>query len=348
VPHQEVEHVWVARSQLLSGGGGPRGGHVGVKEALRGLGEIFLVVGEGVMPRRPGARLPGGPVEALELPVEGWVDEVEAGEVEGMGELVDSDVLTPVPVICITEHILLCRGAEGDTKGGPEPPGPLVPKAGVKEGVLGQVGGQLAGVPCHEGMAKSLGGHHGGHPGLNVGRHLSQDKSSPLHGLPGGPARGDYVQPCGCGTQLAVVVGVWEVPWVGLHSSDAGGASAPTPDMGGPDWVGVAGGQGDAGPPIADTGACLPSPGDDASTACATGSSALCSGEGVTVGVRGQGGPSLASVTDLLFGKKVGGRNGLRHGNLFLDMIFFIFLKYKIKIKKKIGPTVMHCFKIRC
>ena len=62
----------------------------------------------------------------------------------------------------------------------------------------------------------------------------------------------------------------------------------------------------------------------------------------------GQVGVGLASVTDLLFGKKVGGRNGLRHGNLFLDMIFFIFLKYKIKIKKKIGPTVMHCFKIRC
>ena len=107
------------------------------------------------------------------------------------------------------------------------------------------------------------------------------------------------MQPCGCGTQLAVVVGVWEVSWVGLHPSDAGGASAPTPDMGGPDWVGVAGGQGDAGPPITDTGACLPSPGDDASTACATGSSALCSGEGVTVGVRGQGGPPPPLVTVL-------------------------------------------------
>jgi len=42
------------------------------------------------------------------------------------------------------------------------------------------------------------------------------------------------------------------------------------------------------------------------------------------------GGAGVASVTDLLFGKKVGGRNGLRHGNLFLDMIFFIFLKYNI------------------
>ena len=88
-----------------------------------------------------------GIVEPLQLPVEAGVDQGKAKEVKRVGKLVDGDVLAPVPVVAVTEGILLRRGAKRNCNSCSETSCSLVPVARVQEGVLRQVGGQLGWVP---------------------------------------------------------------------------------------------------------------------------------------------------------------------------------------------------------
>ena len=73
-----------------------------------------------------------------------------------MGKLVDGDVLAPVPVVAVTEGILLRRGAKRHCNSCSETSCSLVPVARVQEGVLRQVGGQLGWVPIHTDISKKL------------------------------------------------------------------------------------------------------------------------------------------------------------------------------------------------
>ena len=128
-------------------------GHLGidVKPVLYGLGKVLLLV-----------CLPVGVgqesfffsffIEALQSAVEGGVYLYDADAVDGVGELMDEDVLRMVFVYLVGQHILLCTTGERLFDGATESTCAEVPvECGVIDEivVLWQVGGAL--IPSHDG-----------------------------------------------------------------------------------------------------------------------------------------------------------------------------------------------------
>ena len=100
------------------------------------LGKVLLEVGHCIVGSAPDVGSTSGIVEPLQFPIEVWVDQGKAKQVEGVGKLVDGDVLSPIPVVAVAEGILLRRGAERDCNSCSETSCSLVPVSRVQEGVL--------------------------------------------------------------------------------------------------------------------------------------------------------------------------------------------------------------------
>ena len=138
-------------------------GHLGVhvEPVLHGLGEVFLLVG-GTIGALEDAACLCLLVESLQARVEGGVDLYDADAVDGMGELMDEDVLSMVFVNLVRQHVLLGTRGQRLVDGAAKATGTEVPvqRRVVDEVVmLGQVGSALV-------------ARHNGHAGIGL-----------LHGL---------------------------------------------------------------------------------------------------------------------------------------------------------------------
>ena len=130
-------------------------GHLGVdvEPVLYGLGEIFHVVGGAVGAVEDASGL-GILIELLEATVEVGLCNHEADAMDGVGKLMDEDVLGVVFVDLIGEDVLFGTGGQRLVDGATEATGAEVPvEGGVVDEVvvLGQVGGTF--VATHDGHA---------------------------------------------------------------------------------------------------------------------------------------------------------------------------------------------------
>ena len=129
--------------------------HLGihVEPVLHGLGEVFFLIGDaiGVVEDSTGLRLL---VERLQTGVEGGVDLDDADAMNGVGKLMDEDVLGMVFINLVGQHVLFGARRQWLFDGAAQSTGSQVP---VQRGVvhkivmLGQVGSTF--VASHDGHA---------------------------------------------------------------------------------------------------------------------------------------------------------------------------------------------------